>query len=293
MTEHGVFSPGKLDIYTHPFGARQGVEPEFPFHIARYRQPNYPEHSHNAYEFFLVLAGSGTHRRNGYDEPIRVDDLVFIDRGIGHSFTEIPGDQLEILNCIFLPELFGPAGNGNLPFLEPFFVVRNKIALDDSIAAPVRKALLELLEEYQGRQPNYRRVIPFLLGYAMELVLRLYLPVRNATRERVPDLLPRILSCVNEGYLGKMDLDLLSRRFSLSRQYLSSLFPRFLGTGFKAYVSSKRIEYAKALLVSGKANVTEACFASGFNDLGSFERAFKKREGFGPREWSKRIGRSN
>ena len=290
MTEHGVFSPGKLDIFTHPFGARQGVEPDFPFHIARYRQPDYPEHSHNAYEFFLVLAGSGTHRRNGHDDPIRVGDLVFIDRGIGHSFTEAPGEELEILNCIFLPELFGPGGNGNLPFLEPFFVVRNKIELDDVNAAHLRKALLELLAEYEGRQPNYRRVIPFLLGYAMELVLRLYLPVRDDTRAKVPDLLPRILSCVNEGYLGRMDLELLSRRFGLSRQYLSSLFSRFLGIGFKAYLSAKRIEYAKALLVSGKTNITEACFESGFNDLGSFERAFRKREGYGPREWSRHIG---
>ncbi|MBO8162747.1 MAG: helix-turn-helix transcriptional regulator [Brevibacillus sp.] len=67
----------------------------------------------------------------------------------------------------------------------------------------------------------------------------------------------------------------------VSRCHYSRMFNKYLGTGFKEYIMTKRIQRAKLLLRKGQP-VTEVCYSVGYNDLTHFSRVFRKLVGVNP-----------
>lgn len=73
----------------------------------------------------------------------------------------------------------------------------------------------------------------------------------------------------------------------MNADYVSKLFARKTGEKFSAYVTRKRIEVAKALLLSGNYRINQIAEQTGFgNDLQYFCRIFKKATGMTPSEYS-------
>lgn len=68
----------------------------------------------------------------------------------------------------------------------------------------------------------------------------------------------------------------------MSKSTFSRRFKQSLGVSFKAYLNQLRVAKAKQLISHQGMNVTEACFAVGFNDTAYFSRIFRKIEGVNP-----------
>jgi AraC-like DNA-binding protein len=79
----------------------------------------------------------------------------------------------------------------------------------------------------------------------------------------------------------------IAAELGLTPQYLSAYFSQHIGTPLKIYVQAKKIALAKDLLDRG-ADVTGACFDSGFNDCSYFIRVFKKYVGMTPLRYRQR-----
>ena len=67
-----------------------------------------------------------------------------------------------------------------------------------------------------------------------------------------------------------------------SPSHLSRLFTAEFGHGPTVHLRRLRLDHAAALLRSSQANVTEAAFASGYQSLGQFSRAFTEHHGQPP-----------
>lgn len=67
-----------------------------------------------------------------------------------------------------------------------------------------------------------------------------------------------------------------------SPSHLSRLFTAEFGHGPTIHLRRLRLDHAAALLRSGRANVTEASFACGYQSLGQFSRAFAEHHGHPP-----------
>lgn len=66
--------------------------------------------------------------------------------------------------------------------------------------------------------------------------------------------------------------------FHVSKEYLSRLFKKEVGVSVQNYVTDKRIEYSKRLLVRHSSlSISTVCIMSGYRDLQYFYRVFKKR----------------
>jgi YesN/AraC family two-component response regulator len=57
------------------------------------------------------------------------------------------------------------------------------------------------------------------------------------------------------------------------------------GMGFLDYITPRRIEKAKQLLLSGDVKIYEAAEALGFESAFYFSKVFKKKEGCSPKEF--------
>ncbi|MBQ8003086.1 MAG: AraC family transcriptional regulator [Clostridia bacterium] len=73
---------------------------------------------------------------------------------------------------------------------------------------------------------------------------------------------------------------------AVSKYTLSRLFNTKLKDGFNDYLNSLRVRNAIELMETGK-SISECAYESGFENLRTFNRAFKKVMGICPSAWRK------
>lgn len=84
-----------------------------------------------------------------------------------------------------------------------------------------------------------------------------------------------ILQYINENLDKELGIEVLAKRFYLSKYYMMRLFKQETGYTLGQYTSQTRLLLAKELLLSGVSG-TQACFDCGFKDYSTFSRAYRK-----------------
>jgi AraC-like DNA-binding protein len=83
-------------------------------------------------------------------------------------------------------------------------------------------------------------------------------------------------------YAEPLGVDDLARAAGLSRAHFSREFRRAFGTSPHAYLLTRRLERAAALLRATDNSVAEVCLAVGLQSIGSFTTSFKRAFGKTP-----------
>ncbi len=95
-------------------------------------------------------------------------------------------------------------------------------------------------------------------------------------------LLRRVRDRIDREYAQPLDVEALARGVHLSAGHLSREFKAAYGESPYAYLMTRRIERAMALLRRGDLSVTEVCFAVGCSSLGTFSTRFTELVGVPP-----------
>jgi AraC-like DNA-binding protein len=82
-----------------------------------------------------------------------------------------------------------------------------------------------------------------------------------------------------------LDVDDLARAAGLSRAHFSREFRRAFGVSPHAYLLTRRLERAAAMLRTTDNSVAEICMAVGLASVGSFTTSFKRTFGKTPTEY--------
>ena len=83
-------------------------------------------------------------------------------------------------------------------------------------------------------------------------------------------------------YFEPLDVDDLARAAGLSRAHFSREFRRAFGETPHAYLMTRRLERAAALLRTTDRSIADICFSVGLQSLGSFTTSFKRTYGASP-----------
>jgi AraC-like DNA-binding protein len=83
-------------------------------------------------------------------------------------------------------------------------------------------------------------------------------------------------------YADPLDVDDLAAAAGLSRAHFSREFRRAFGESPHAYLLTRRLERAAALLRTTDRSVAEICFSVGLQSLGSFTTSFTRTYGMSP-----------
>jgi AraC-like DNA-binding protein len=83
-------------------------------------------------------------------------------------------------------------------------------------------------------------------------------------------------------YFEPLDVDDLARAAGLSRAHFSREFRRAFGEPPHAYLLTRRLERAAALLRNTDRSVTDICYSVGLQSLGSFTTSFTRTYGVSP-----------
>jgi len=94
--------------------------------------------------------------------------------------------------------------------------------------------------------------------------------------------LRRVRDRMDREYAKPLDVEALARGVNMSAGHLSRQFKLAYGESPYAYLMTRRIERAMALLRRGDLSVTEVCFEVGCSSLGTFSTRFTELVGVPP-----------
>src|SRR3954467_4824666 len=117
---------------------------------------------------------------------------------------------------------------------------------------------------------------------------------RPAATQHLRDLarLRRVRDRIDREYAQPLDVEALARGAHMSAGHLSREFRVAYGESPYAYLMTRRIERAMALLRRGDRSVTEVCFAVGCASLGTFSTRFTELVGMPPSVYRRQAGRA-
>lgn len=109
--------------------------------------------------------------------------------------------------------------------------------------------------------------------------------------QRLADLarLRRVRDQIDREYAQPLNVAALARDVNMSAGHLSRQFRAAYGKSPYAYLMTRRIERATALLRRGDLGVTEVCFAVGCASLGTFTTRFTELVGMPPRAFRRQA----
>ena len=112
-----------------------------------------------------------------------------------------------------------------------------------------------------------------------------------AAEQHLRDLarLRRVRDRIDREYAQPLDVEALARGVNMSAGHLSRQFRLAYGESPYAYLMTRRIERAMALLRRGDLGVTEVCFAVGCSSLGTFSTRFTELVGVPPSTYRSRT----
>ena len=116
---------------------------------------------------------------------------------------------------------------------------------------------------------------------------------RPAAEQHLRDLalLRRVRDRIDREYAQPLDVEALARGVNMSAGHLSRQFRLAYGESPYAYLMTRRIERAMALLRRGDLSVTEVCFAVGCSSLGTFSTRFTELVGVPPSAYRRDAAR--
>ena len=94
----------------------------------------------------------------------------------------------------------------------------------------------------------------------------------------------KLVSYIDEHFSEKITLELLSKQFGFSKNYICGLFSRHLNTSLTCYLTKLRMEHARELLKNKTVLIKEVAASCGYPEYYHFFRVFKAYYGMSPKE---------
>ena len=159
--------------------------------------------------------------------------------------------------------------------------------------------LLSLANCHKTDNP-YRGIEMLIHLYSCFLIYAQYIDslpssLASLSKPRNKEAVQKINTACN--YIAKcctqpLSLDEVADYTGFNIYYFSRLFKQVTGYSFTEYLAKQRIAYAQRLLSDSTLSITEIAFQAGFKSIPTFNRVFKRLEGYSPSEFKEMYANS-
>ena len=242
-------------------------------------------HFHPEFELVFIEGADGNRHVGSHNSRFKGSDLVLIGSYIPHLNFDYGIKTTYEKIVVHMPPDFLKTDFATTPELASIHQLmedsKKGVAFgnDTKSQIGVRLKNLDGLNSFE----QFLEMIGILnvLAHARDKELLHTTPVKNQFNTKDTDRLDRIHDFIDEHYQRRIDIQEVADLSHLSKPAFCRYFKKMTRLTFTQFVNHYRIDKAKKLLLSGK-NVTETCFASGFESLSYFNRTFKKITGTNP-----------
>ena len=247
LYEFHKYKETDLKIIFHSTSFRKGVVRGFNLH----RNP----------ELLLVTEGTLTVYFDGQPKNFKPGELAIVRSNVLHSFNT--ADEICKYHCLIIDHSLCE----NIDALPEYSNDATVISIYNSIA-----------NELESKQYNYKQVV---IGYCKSLLALLS---RAAIHEGLPaytmspktELMRNTFQYIYDNFQKPISTKDISEAMSVSQYYLSHVFKSSTGKTVLEILQFVRCKNAYAMLSSGRFNVSQSAFKSGFNNLSYFSKTYKK-----------------
>jgi AraC family transcriptional regulator len=214
--------------------------------------------------------------------------------GLQEGSVDIAEDMSGMLH-IYLPvSHFSPGSFDNDIGGSAIGALRYETAFEDPLLAEIGCAIASELQ-------NETFAGSLLIGtLASSLAARLVQKYATASsaqscpRRTVQGLdrrrLLRVLDYIEANLEGDLSIERMAAIACLSRFHFARSFRQAVGQSPHRYVSAKRLERAKALLMHGDRPLVDIALALSFSSQANFARAFREATGLAPGQYRRKLG---
>ena len=253
----------------------------------------YPPHHHNALEIILCTENAYCVRTGETVHHLQTGDILFIPPHVLHELRpEAKGSRF-----IFLIDL-DPFRD--LPDFQAYRMCMTDYWLcrpgsDPLLYPKIYAGLMEMANAYFESQLLWEGTVYVRLMDILLLITRHHLDTQasqaHMSRSQYNEeygKLSQMLQWLDEHYAEKVTQEQAADVAGFSRFYFSRLFRQVTGSTFPDYLSQRRVTAAQKLL-STDCPITDIAFQTGFSNVSSFNRCFKKYAGCSPSEYRLRY----
>lgn len=248
-------------------------------------------HSHSYYEMLYIRSGNFTYFIKDKIYTVTSRNIILIDKNILHKAVitnDVTNSYFIIkFNDKFLHDIFREKC-AELFKNKQLFIDEHQLLIIDFLFSKIQK-------EYEENKPESKLLVRYQL---CEIITSLH-RVKETT---VPNHIKKpedsfdiehIIKYINQNIFNTdesvLSLSNIAKRFSMSPSYFSKVFKKKVGLGFKEYVVSSKILYAKKLMQTTNMSITDIAEKCGFMDCNYFSTVFKRLELISPSQYKKSI----
>lgn len=251
---------------------------------------DYPWHFHPEYELTYIVSSRGMRYVGNSIENFSEDDLVLIGANLPHCWINSP-EQQQVASAVvvYFKEDFireGWISSGEFISIRYLLELSNKgIRFDKSVALKLKEKFFELqklpaldrliliLKILQELAETTDRQILCEQGFTYEL--------NHTNNERIN----KVYKYIEANYYKKMSLTDISKQVNMTEESFSRFFSKTMKKSFFEFLNEYKINRACKLLIETDKQISEICYAAGFETIPFFYRQFKKFKNCQPKNY--------
>lgn len=256
-----------------------------------------PLHFHDCLEMNLVTDGHGINFVEDKKYEMSRGEL-YVMNNYEHHISMSDG-TLKMKVLIFYPEFVLQNTAENYSYLVPFYgkneKFKNKITLDDEAYSFVMAGFEFIEAECKNKAAGWKLAVKAKLLEILAYIYRYAECEKNAgsavSQQTAYERIRKSIEYIQQHYTEEISMEYLAELSCMSRTYFSRYFKETTGMTVTAFIETLRINRAQcAMGVTGK-TIAEICFECGYQNISSFNVAFRKNCGMTPSDYRKQLNK--
>ena len=253
-----------------------------------------PIHWHEEIEFTIINQGTGEYKIDLIPYTLEKGDLVLIKPFSLHSIYQVNNKNMHWNTMVFnlnmlnsavtdgcLIKYFAPILNNEHQL--PLIIKKNSKGYDELF-----NTVTKIFDCYSLKGIAFEIELKSLLYHFFGLLYKYDLIVKNKSVSLSSDVTHKIkiiLNYIKENYMHDISIKDICSICNFSEYHFMRFFKKYIGMTCIEYINTYRLEIASKLLDTTDNSVMDISFEVGFNNVSYFNKLFKSKYKFTPREF--------
>mgnify|MGYP002400899975 FL=1 len=253
-------------------------------------EEGFPDHWHKEIEIVYIMEGSMEIGLGNQVYVMQPRDLLFIGSCDIHRYYANP------LGCAkIIVQLDHSVFDGYSDYVFGRRFAEQHLTPAGSLHAEFERSMRGIYEEWTERTAGYELAVKAKLNELLAAMIRRLPMLPYSADEKTKRLeqlerLDNVFKYIESSYDTEITLKSAADICGFSVYYFSRFFKEATGSSFVDYVHAYRTEAAMFLLRSEASfSITDIAYRTGFNSIETFNRVFKKMNGFTPSAFRSKI----